>query len=276
MTYIEDPSKDHTAKRRAAVPGGLTAPFKRINTGRNGHRYVDANGLKVPGVTTLISKGLPKPALTNWAARTAAEYAVDNWEQLSEDRPSSRLAKIKDAPWKSRDAAALRGTKLHYAAEQLQTTGRADVDPEQIPLVESYLRFVDDWQPEILHTEAAVYSVKHGYAGTLDLIADLCDGQRWLLDLKTSKGVYGDMALQLAAYRFAEILQGEDAEVPMPQVDAVGIVHVRADGYDLVPLTAGPAQFRAFLYVAQVAKAADTLSELVGAALTPNRMEVIA
>lgn len=276
MSYLDDTSKDHSAKRQPS-PSGLTAPFRRINTGRNGHRYVDAHNRKVPGVTTLLSKGLPKPALTNWAARTAAEYAVDNWDELSEDRPSSRLARIKDAPWKSRDAAALRGTKLHYAAEQLQTTGRADVEPEQIPLVESYLRFVDDWQPEILHTEAAVYSVKHGYAGTLDLIAELCDGQRWLLDLKTSnKGVYGDMALQLAAYRYAEILQGEDAEVPMPAVDQVGIVHVRADGYDLVPLTAGPAQFRAFLYVAQVAKTADTLSELVGAALTPNQTEVIA
>ena len=42
-----------------------------------------------------------------------------------------------------------------------------------------------------------MYSVTHGYAGTLDLIATLRDGRkRWLLDLKTSKGVYGDMALQ--------------------------------------------------------------------------------
>ena len=57
----------------------LTAPFRRIDSGR-GHRYVDAYGIKVPGVTTLLSGGLPKPALTNWAARTAAEFAVDNWE----------------------------------------------------------------------------------------------------------------------------------------------------------------------------------------------------
>lgn len=256
----------------------LTAPFRRIDSGR-GHRYVDAHGIKVPGVTTLLSGGLPKPALTNWAARTAAEFAVDNWETLADEKPSVRLAKIKGAPRASRDAAALRGTKLHHAAELLQTTGSADVEPEQLPLVESYLRFVEEWQPEILHTEAAVYSVRHGYAGTLDQIADLIDGQRWLLDLKTSKGVYGDMALQLAAYRYADRIHwvnddGVPCDFPMPEVDAVGIVHVRADGYDLVPLIAGPAQFRAFLYVAQVAAAAGGLSELVGAPLVPERVQV--
>ncbi|MEZ5119631.1 MAG: hypothetical protein R2686_06985 [Candidatus Nanopelagicales bacterium] len=253
----------------------LTAPFRRINTGR-GHRYVDANNTKVPGVTTLLSGGLPKPALTNWAARTAAEYAVDNWDRLAGEKPSRRLDEIRGAPWASRDAAALRGTKLHTAAEQLQLTGTADVEEEQLPLVESYLRFVEDWQPQVTHTESAVYNITHGYAGTLDLIADLCDGQTWLLDLKTSKGVYGDMALQLAAYRYAEFINDGDDHHPMPTVDAVGIVHVRADGYDLVPVVAGAAQFRAFLYVAQVAKTAASLDELVGSPLTPNKVEVTA
>ena len=252
----------------------LKAPFTRRNYGR-GHGYKDANGIKVPGVTTLLSKGLPKPALVNWAARTAAEYAVDNWDALTQAPISERLDQIRNAPNSSKNAAALRGTKLHDAAQQLQEQGTVDVDPEQLPLVEAYLKFCRDWDLHAEYVESAVYSVTHGYAGTLDLIATLRDGKRWLLDLKTSKGVYGDMALQQAAYRFAEYLAIDDGEhIPMPQVDAVGIVHVRADGADLVPLTAGRAEFRAFLYVAQVAATSDRLKELVHAPLTPEKIEV--
>ena len=254
----------------------LKAPFTRRNYGR-GHGYKDANGIKVPGVTTLIGKGLPKPALVNWAARTAAEYAVDNWVELTDAPISERLDQIRNAPNASKNAAALRGTKLHDAAQQLQERGTVDVEPGQLPLVESYLKFCQDWDLRAEYVESAVYSVTHGYAGTLDLIAILSDGKRWLLDLKTSKGVYGDMALQQAAYRFAEYLAVDgDEHIPMPQVDAVGIVHVRADGADLVPLTAGKAEFRAFLYIAQVAATSDRLRELVHAPIQPQKVEVTA
>jgi hypothetical protein len=256
----------------------LQAPFTRRNYGR-GHGYKDANGIKVPGVTTLIGKGLPKPALVNWAARTAAEYAVDNWAELTDAPISERLDQIRNAPNANKNAAALRGTKLHDAAQQLQGRGTVDVEPSQLPLVEAYMKFCQDWDLRAEYVESAVYSVTHGYAGTLDLIAVLSDGQRWLLDLKTSKGVYGDMALQQAAYRYAEFLADGDVDgqhIPMPQVDAVGIVHVRADGADLVPLTAGKAEFRAFLYIAQVAATSDRLKELVHAPLTPDKVQVSA
>ena len=256
----------------------FTAPFTRRTYGR-GHGYKDANGLKVPGVTTILSKGLPKPALVNWAARTAAEYAVDNWDMLNDLPISERLESIRRAPDNTKNAAALRGTKLHEAAERLIADGTVDVEPEQVPLVENYARFLRDWDVKPEFVESSVYSVTHGYAGTLDLIARLGDGRRWLLDIKTSKGVFGDMALQLAAYRHCEFLHDDDtdgADIAMPQVDAVGIIHVRADDYDLVPLTAGPAEFRSFLYIAQVAATADRLRELVHAPLTPERVEVSA
>ncbi len=258
--------------------GRYQGPFTRRNYGRE-HGYKDAQGQNVPGVTTILSKGLPKPALVNWAARTAAEYAVDNWDTLADLKPSERLKEISGAPNASKNAAALRGTKLHNAAEELIASGTVDVEPDQVPLVESYARWLDRWDVQVEFVESAVYSVTHGYAGTLDLIATLCDGRRWLLDLKTSKGVFGDMALQLAAYRHAEFLHDDDtegADIAMPQVDAVGIAHVRADDTDLVPLTAGPAEFRAFLYIAQVAATSDRLRELVHAPLTPERVEVSA
>ena len=268
----------HNAQQRRREMSQFRAPFVRRTYGR-GHGYKDANGLKVPGVTTILSKGLPKPALVNWAARTAAEYAIDNWAMLADLPISERLDMIRRAPDATKNAAALRGTKLHDAAEVLIDTGTVDVDPEQVPLVESYARFLSDWQVQPEFVESSVYNVTHGYAGTLDLIATLAGGRRWLLDIKTSKRVYGDMALQLAAYRHAEFLHDDDTEgddIAMPQVEAVGIIHVRADGYDLVPLTAGPVEFRSFLYIAQVAATADRLKELVHAPITPEKETVSA
>ena len=55
--------------------------------------------------------------------------------------------------------------------------------------------------------------------------------QRWLLDLKTSRsGVYGETALQLAGYRFAEVyVDSGGVEQPMPEVDRCAVVWVRAE-----------------------------------------------
>ena len=267
----------NTIERKPSM-SRFVGPFTRRNYGR-GHGYRDARGERVPGVTTILSDGLPKPALVNWAVRTAAEYAVDNWTTLGDLPISERLGMIAGAPNERKQSAALRGTKLHDAAQVLIETGAVDVEPEQVPLVENYAAFLREWSVVPHYVESAVYSVTHGYAGTLDLIATLADGCVWLLDIKTSKGVWGDQALQLAAYRHAEFLSDDDvdgADIAMPAVEKVGIVHVRADNYDLVPMVAGAAEFRAFLYVAQVAATAKRLRELVGAPLTPERVQVSA
>jgi len=47
-----------------------------------------------------------------------------------------------------------------------------------------------------------VYSKKHDYVGLLDLIA-IIDKKKYLVDYKTSKGIYSDAYFQVAAYRNA-------------------------------------------------------------------------
>ena len=89
------------AVSRDAIKG----PIQRRNHGR-GHSYLDADGRKVPGVTTIIGQGTPKDALIGWAANTTASYAVDHWDELSELKPSQRLKKLQDARYADRDAAA--------------------------------------------------------------------------------------------------------------------------------------------------------------------------
>lgn len=229
--------------------------IKRVNRGRN-HSYIDTDtGEKIPGVTTILGDGLPKPALITWAGNVTAEYAVDHWDELAELSPSAKLKTLRDARYADRDAAANRGTDVHNLAERLSHGEQVDVPDVLAGHVEACVRFLDDWHVQPILTEAVVVSYQHRYAGTLDLIADLNDGRRLLLDYKTGRsGVFPDTALQLAAYRYAEKYRISNIapESPLPEVDGCAVVHIRHDGYSLVPVDTGPEVFRTFLYVQQL------------------------
>lgn len=228
------------------------------------HRY-RLDGHPVPGVTTLIGKGLPKPAIPYWAAKTVAEWVADN-PDLTEDlkRMGGRgpaVAFLKEIPWQKRDEAAIRGTDVHKLGERLIHGEEVDVPEHLAPRVAGYVEWLDARQPEPLLTEAACASRQWQYAGTFDLLAHM-DGQTWLLDLKTSSGVYGDMALQLAAYAHAEFyLDVDGAEQPMPTVDRLGIVHITEYGTTLheVPAEHNEAAWKDFLHVSWVGRAGDRI-----------------
>lgn len=238
----------------------------RISFGKPTHHYVDANNQRIPGVTTILSTGLPKPALVNWAANTTAAYAVDNWETLEQSKPSERLKLLQKARYEDRDAAAKRGTEIHALADQL-INGETVIVPEELRgHVEAYARFLDDWQPEPILTEVTVVSYTHGYAGTLDMIYRLSDGTTILADIKTSRsGIYGETALQLAAYRFADVYLADDGtEQPMPPVDECAAIWVRADGYSVYPMTCDERTFLDFRRVQQTAAVLDRLPTYKG------------
>ncbi len=243
-----------------------TPPIRRRNVAR-GHVYEDANGRPVTGVTTILSKGWPKPQLPGWSARTVAETAVNRWDELAQLPISVRLKELKDAPWADRDAAARRGTEVHDLAEQLVAGHRVNAPDELAGHVDAYVKFLNDADPEPVLVEAVVANYTIGYAGTLDLIADI-RGERWLLDIKTTRsGVYGETAYQLAAYRYAEKFLGY-GEQPMIPVDRCAVVWVRSDGYSFKPMTVGPAEFRQFRYIYENCKAADIAPTLIGDEIT--------
>jgi len=240
----------------------------RKNHGRGHTYYID--GAKVDGVTTIINKGLPKPALVKWAASTAAAAAVDRWDELAQLDVSQRLKILTDAPNAARDTAGVRGTRIHALADKLAHGQQVPVPDELAGHVEACVKFLDDWDVEEIWTESPVFSRQWQYAGTLDLIAKVA-GKTWLLDWKTSRsGAFGDTAFQLAAYRYAEFsLDDDGAECPLPPIDECGVVWLRADGYDLYPYHADPGVFRQFLYIQQCARAADDCRDYRGDALLP-------
>lgn len=260
-----------------------TAPITRKDTAR-GHHYVDGNGTRVPGVTTILSGGLPKAALINWAGKATAEYAIDHWDDLAQLSPAKRLEKLQKARYAEKDAAAKRGTEVHNLAEKLVHGTEIEVPDELAGHVEAYVRFLDAFAVEPVHVEFSIASYRHGYAGTGDLIAWFPTlGQTLLCDIKTNKsGIFGETALQLAAYRHADVLVDDEGERDMPIVDGCAAIHVRADGADLIPVTANEQQFRQFLYVQQVHEFDRTSRDLVGAPVEVpgsaprRRLEVIA
>lgn len=260
----------------------------RRDNGRN-HWYVDldAGGERVPGVTTLAGNGLPKPALLNWAGEATAEYAMDNWDDLTTLSPSERLKRMKGGRYEKRDAAANKGTAIHKLAERLIAGERVTVPEELTGYVQACVAFLDDFSVRQVYVEAVVYSETHRHVGTTDLIADVLlpdmpeyehigrdeDGySRGLLDWKTGRsGIFGDAALQLVAYRHSEFLVDPESgeTVDMPAVDFCAGIHLRANGYTLVPLVTDDEVYRDFLYVKEVARIVGSLRDLVGDAIVP-------
>jgi hypothetical protein len=255
----------------------FTAPIRRHDTAK-GHNYKDAEGRRVPGVTTIIDGGLPKDALINWAANATADAAINRWDHLAMLPPAARLKALQAARYEDKDRAAKRGTEVHRYAEALVNGETVAVPDELAGHAESYARFLDDFSVEPVHVEFSVASYRYGYAGTADLLAVLAmprgTKRRLLLDVKTARsGIFGSHALQLAAYRFADVLiEGEgknQTERPMPEVDGCAAIHVRGDGYDLVPVTADEAQHRTFLYAQQIYEWGQVDRDFVGAPIVP-------
>jgi len=233
------------------------------------HRYW-LDGKPIPGVTTLLGKGLPKPAIPYWAAKSVAEYVVDNPDQVDNLRSLGRgpaVAALKAIPWQVRDDAAVRGTDVHALAEEIIHGRKVDVPEHLVAHVEGYTRWLDTFDVQPILTERPVASRSLWYAGTFDAIVQIGD-VRWGLDWKTSKGVYGSTALQVAAYMGAEFYMDDDgAEQPVPEVDRIGVVHITDGGTRLHPFKDKDAAWKCWRHVAWVATQIPAIDDQLDEAL---------
>lgn len=231
------------------------------HTGGRGHWYT-LDDRKVPGVTTLIGDGVPKPALVSWAARSVAEYVARNreavnalWDTMPEQQV---IATLKGTPYAQRDEAARRGTEIHQLAEQLAHGAEVEVPDEIAGHVAAAVAWLDDWRPRVLLTESAVASRRWWYAGTLDLVVETPDGVRWIVDWKSGRsGIWGEAALQLAAYAHSEFYVTDGAEHPTADLGITrGLgVHLKPDGtYAAHEVDVSAATFEHFNRVAWLAR----------------------
>lgn len=229
--------------------------------GGKSHGY-KLDGEKVQGVTTLIKDGMPAPALVGWGIRTTSRYVATHLDELWAMRGMGEEAifeAVRQSPYTERNDAGVRGTKLHVYAERLMRGEPvSSVPAEMLPWVEVLVQYLDEWEPQPVLQECAVASRRWRYAGTLDDVSDFPDGKRRVVDYKTGKGVYPEVALQLAAYRNAEFYrEGMGEELALADLDICDegyVVHIRPEGYKVVPVHVGEEPFQAFLRVAWLGK----------------------
>lgn len=209
---------------------------------KGGSRYYEVEGFSVPSVTTVLDC-LPKPALPRWAAKVAAEWAVENvneWAEPAHPRGigvpywEDAVRLIKSAPFKQRDKKADLGTAVHEALEAYLKGVPADdllnrLGTEEVGYFYGLMDFLDAVSPEVISVESTVFSKVYGYAGTADIIA-VVDGVQTIIDAKTSKDVYTSHGAQIAAYARAELIVVNDKLEPFRGAEQGIVVCVNPDG----------------------------------------------
>lgn len=217
-------------------------------TARREGRTYEWNDEVFFSVTTIL-KALNKPALPSWAAKMTAEYVANNFgfiaDMIEGGKIDEAIGVMKQAPWQTRDAAANLGTAVHEAVEAylMGTPGQADH-----PHITHFEHWLEAFKPRIIETEVTVFSRTFDYAGTLDLLVEL-EPNIWCVDVKTGKGVYPEMALQVAAYANGEFIGRQDGtESPMPDVTRGAVLHLRPNGYKFIPVDITDRVYRSFLH----------------------------
>lgn len=187
------------------------------------HAY-RANGNPVPSATKVLGV-IAKPALIPWALKTGSEWLekslfVDDELDQGPDvvTYTSRLTLdalvkgIKSAYRGSSGGAIEIGNETHRWIEKaletfIEVDGKFGDDnlppmpeePEPSNSVTAFLEWVYDHDVHFEKSEAKLFNRSDLYAGTVDCIATV-NGVKSVIDWKTSKGIYPEYHLQVAAY----------------------------------------------------------------------------
>ncbi len=113
----------------------------------------------------------------------------------------------------AKDEAVDIGKEMHdwlekYARFKMKQKGYEGVPempqiPEAVTGITGFLQWESEHKVKYRSCERIVYSMKHGYMGTLDLEADV-DGIYCLVDYKSSNGLYNAVRMQTASYKEAD------------------------------------------------------------------------
>ena len=222
-----------------------------------GLRFYNWMGTEYPSVTTIRRlAGLPF-GLHNWAVNKVIDRAITNYGALGalvaegDDKATKKW--MREAATEERDLAADKGNRVHFAA----ATGKQpdEVEDDIKAKVAQYEDFLAVTRADIIWNERQVWHLTAGYAGTADLLADLTVNgvrARYLLDLKTGKGLYLDHALQLMAYGGAEFVGENDtiddyATTALHSATRMGIVHLTDVGWALHAVRPTPTLWEALI-----------------------------
>lgn len=183
--------------------GNVSIFFEERDWGGNKiHVYTKADGVKPLSVTKVTGTVDKSNALIIWATRLMAKYLTENFlgKLLTEDALVIALKEWR----KAKDEAADVGSMAHDWIEQ-HIKGLKPAMPENpavMNCVSAYLKWEGENKIKWLKNESLVYSKKHDYVGKFDAIAKI-KGKTYLIDYKSSKGLYPEFYLQTAGYQLA-------------------------------------------------------------------------
>lgn len=167
-------------------------------------KFIDytINGVKVPGVTTVLGAALAKPELMWWYLKMGKE-GKNPKEILKE------ASEIGDAVHKTLDCV-IRGQNVKVSGVMEN-------------IVHNFSRTIENWT--WVGGEFRVYNEKHMYAGTIDQCF-VIDGKPTLVDIKTSNNVYPEMTLQLAAYIMGKPINDPEYLEIWSRIEKALIIHI--------------------------------------------------
>jgi hypothetical protein len=186
-------------------------PAHRLpKAGGDGDRAVtiaDAKRLHLfPSVTGILGI-LDKPQLNSWKVEQALRAALLNPKQQTEP-VEFWMERVRDSSWDQVESAADYGTRIHGGLE-LALDGKPF--PEDLrPCIQPVLDWVAKTGLAVTHRELRLVNLRHGYAGTTDLLFTYGKSGIGILDWKTKKtepgkkvDSYFEHKAQLAAYAAA-------------------------------------------------------------------------
>lgn len=188
--------------------------------------------------------------------RGGQELADDLWIVRQDPNAIARAIRyLRDAPYAETKRKADLGTAIH---DEIEAYINGTPRPTPPLIVARYMvqfrDFLDVIRPRFVAAEATVYNRTEAYAGRLDGLAYIgADPERdpdgriiretrplYVIDWKSSRGIYPEVAYQLSAYSHAEFIGLPDgSEVLMPRVDAAAALHLTEDDWELVPAVIG-------------------------------------
>lgn len=221
--------------------------------GGSGYKH-PLTGQVVPGVTTVLKK-LDKPGVLQWAVDNTSAYAVANIDALLSRTEEQGYGFLRWY-WKRDPLQGDQDDIRNYSAGVLNDAAElgtlmhdwvaADHGGQPYPDVsiapEYFWQMVAQWDAwkeansvEPVLTETTLWSHQYGYAGTADGLW-LVNGVMTMLDVKTSRNVWDEHFMQLAALGACDALlkevDGEWVEDGVPGFSQYALLHIRPEDTD--------------------------------------------
>ena len=168
------------------------------------HVYIHNNNYVV-GMSTILGK-LASPMLENWKIANQVNAIKKEMERhgIPIDKIETIILNAKTNAKKQGDSILNIGSMVHKFCE-MWLKGEKFTEPSDPVVKACFDKFKKFWKKhklKLVESEKILYS-ERGYCGTLDLVAIDPKGNLWLVDIKTSKGIFINMVHQVHGYKLA-------------------------------------------------------------------------